>query len=60
MGNPSPESTLKILSSEMDLAERRLIRYVVIKERGVVVFYKNPPVPHPLGALYRSRAISSQ
>jgi hypothetical protein len=31
-------SALKVLSSEMDLAEIRLIRSVFIKERGTMVF----------------------
>ncbi len=42
---------LKELSSEMDLAKIRLIRKVLIKERGAVVFWKNPPVPYPVKAL---------
>ncbi len=42
---------LKVLSSEMDPAESRLIRKVVLKEKGVAVFKKNPPAPHPLRAL---------
>jgi hypothetical protein len=43
--------TLKELSSEMDPAEIRLIRQVIIEERGAEVFRKNPPVPHPVRAL---------
>ncbi len=42
---------LKVLYSEMDPAEIRLIQYVIIKERGVEVFWKNMPAPHPLRAL---------
>ncbi len=42
---------VKGIASEMDLAEIRLIRKVVIKERGTAVFQKNPPAPHPLRAL---------
>jgi hypothetical protein len=42
---------LKVLPSEMDTAEIRLLRKVVIKERGAEVFWKNPPAPHPLRAL---------
>jgi hypothetical protein len=34
----SRKTCLKVLSSEMDPAEIRLIRKVVIKERGAVVF----------------------
>jgi hypothetical protein len=41
----------KVLSSEMDLAEIRLILKVVIKERGAEVFRKNPPIPHPVRSL---------
>jgi hypothetical protein len=37
-----------VLSSEMYLAEFRLIRWVVIKERGPEVFWKNPHVPDPV------------
>jgi hypothetical protein len=35
----------------MDLAEIRYIRWVFIKERGVEIFGKNLPVPHPVRAL---------
>jgi hypothetical protein len=34
-----------ILSSEMDLAEKGLIRYVFIKESVEEGFKKNPPAP---------------
>ncbi len=37
---------IKVLSSEMDPAEIRLIRQVVIKERGTEVFRKNLPIVH--------------
>ncbi len=33
-----PDDVKKVLSSEMDLADIRLIRKVVIKERGAAVF----------------------
>jgi hypothetical protein len=46
-----PQYDLKVLSSEMDTAEIRLIRKVVIKERGAAFFKKNPPAPHLLRAL---------
>ncbi len=36
---------LQVLSSEMDLAESRLIRQVVIKERGAEVFRISCPSP---------------
>ncbi len=36
----------------MDPAKIRLIRWVVIQERGAEVLEKNPPVPHPVRALY--------
>jgi hypothetical protein len=36
-----------VLSSEVDLAEIRLIRYVVIKERGSEVFRKIRLSPQP-------------
>jgi hypothetical protein len=45
------EQELIVLSSEMDPAEIRLIRKVVIEERGEEMFWKNPPAPHPLRAL---------
>jgi hypothetical protein len=41
---------LKILFSEMDPAEVRLARVVII-ERGAKVFRKNPRVPHLVRAL---------
>jgi hypothetical protein len=50
---PSPKCRLywclKVLSSEMDPAEIRLIRWIFIK--GSKAFYKNPPTPHPPRAL---------
>jgi hypothetical protein len=42
---------LKVLSSKMDPAEIMIIGYDVVKERGAEVFWKNPPVPHPVRAL---------
>jgi hypothetical protein len=47
---------LKVLSSEMDLAEIRFVQKAFIKERGAEVFFikihpaliKNPSYPHPL------------
>jgi len=48
---------LKVLPSEMDKAEIRLLRKVVIKERGAEVFWKNPPAPHPLRAFYESMRV---
>jgi hypothetical protein len=42
---------LKVLSSEMDPAEIKLIQTVVIKERGKSIFKKNSPAPHHLRAL---------
>jgi hypothetical protein len=38
-------SGLKVLFSEMDLAEIRLIRKVIIKQRGAAVFRKFRPPP---------------
>ncbi len=43
-------SALKVLSSEMDLAEIRLIRSVFIKERGTMVFQKNSFFKAQIGA----------
>ncbi len=43
-------SVLKVLASERDPAKIRLILLVVIKERGVEVFWKNPPVPHTVSS----------
>ncbi len=48
--------SLKVLSSEMDPANIRLIRQIFIKGRGAAFFQKNPPVPHCLKALQRFRA----
>jgi hypothetical protein len=36
---------LKLLPCETGPAEVRLIRKVVVKERGTEVFWKNPPAP---------------
>ena len=41
----------KVLPSEMDPAEIRLLRQVIIKGRGAEGFQKNPPAPHPPRAL---------
>ncbi len=41
------ERDLKVLSSEMDSAEIRLIRLIFIKGRGAAVL-KNSSVPHPV------------
>ncbi len=49
--------SLKVLSSEMDPAEIRLIQKIFIKGAVVFFIYKNPPVPQPVRALYRFRAI---
>jgi hypothetical protein len=46
----------KVLSSEMYLAEIRLIRWVVIKERGAEVFWKNPHVPDPVTVAFNFTA----
>jgi len=37
---------LKVLSSEMDQAESRLIRWALLKGNVASVFLKNSPVPH--------------
>jgi hypothetical protein len=50
--------TVKPLSSEMDPAEIRLTRKVVIKERRRRFFEKNQPVPNSLRALQSYSAIS--
>ena len=42
---------LKVLSSEMDPDEIRLIRKVVIKERGAEVFLEKSTCPYPPRAL---------
>ncbi len=49
---------LKVLSSEKDLAEIRLIQKAFIKERGAEdlikihpTLIKNPPYPHPVKEL---------
>ncbi len=42
---------LKVLSSEMDQAESRLIRYAFLKGNVTAGFLKNPPVPHRVRAL---------
>jgi hypothetical protein len=48
---------LKVLSIEMDPVEIRLILFVVIKETGKKVFWKNLPSPHaPLRAMKSIRA----
>jgi hypothetical protein len=52
-GEHSSQELLKVLSSKMDPAKVKLI-----KERGVEVFWKNPPVPHPVIALKSYSAIS--
>ncbi len=49
-------SDLKVVSSEMDLAEIRLIQLVIIKESVAKGFKKNPPAPiiwEPLKVLER-------
>jgi len=43
-------SPLKELSIEMDLAERGVIRWVFIKERGEENFYQNSPDLYPVRA----------
>ncbi len=49
-------SALKVLSSEMDLAQSMFIRKILKrKERS---FQKNPPVPHPVKALESYSATS--
>jgi hypothetical protein len=48
---------LKVLSSEMDPAEIRLIRQIFIKGSVMGAFYKNPPTPHPPRALQSIRAL---
>ncbi len=47
---------LKVLSSEMDPVEIRLIRLVFIKERGPEGFQKNLPALHPPRALQSIRS----
>ncbi len=42
---------LKVLSSEMDPVEIRLIRYMFINGSVAAGFQKNPPVPHRVRAL---------
>ncbi len=53
MGNP----TLKVLSSEMNPAEIRLILQKIIKGNIAAGFQKNPPVSHRVRARAPSRTI---